>query len=91
MEEDNESTASGSILNLANTSNNSAVIGETRVLLLFQQSHSTIHLFFSSLYEVDGVLPCQKRAYELEMSCCGTIKLGREGLVADQSDEKVMF
>ena len=48
MEEDNESTASGSIVNLANTSNNSAVIGETRVLL-FQQSHSTIHLFFSSL------------------------------------------
>ena len=28
MEEDNESTASGSIVNLANTSNNSAVIGE---------------------------------------------------------------
>lgn len=28
MEEDNESTASGSIMNLANTSNNSAVIGE---------------------------------------------------------------
>merc|ERR1712241_1053675 len=27
MEEDNESTASGSIMNLANTSNNSAVIG----------------------------------------------------------------
>ena len=36
-------------------------------------------------------LPCQKRAYELEMSCCGrTIKLGREVLVADQSDGKVV-
>ena len=35
MEEDNESTASGSIVNLANTSNNSAVIGE-------QEEHSVL-------------------------------------------------
>ena len=35
MEEDNESTASGSIMNLANTSNNSAVIGE-------QEEHSVL-------------------------------------------------
>ena len=45
MEEDNESTASGSIVNLANTSNNSAVIGE----IIIPAESLNIHLFFSSL------------------------------------------
>ena len=45
MEEDNESTASGSIVNLANTSNNSAVIGK----IIIPAESLNIHFFFSSL------------------------------------------